>query len=255
MPLVYAGRLIKRWRYVGMFGSRLAVCVGAVRVGPLRQSFWAVWDRAAGELYERTVRRSTGVLLTPGRVLIRDRSVDLEMHLEEGEGVEVVTPYGGGYVWTRKQAGVHARGMLSLHGARREIEADVFIDDWAGYPPRHTSWLWSAGLGTDVGGRRLAWNLVEGINDSAHGSERTVWIDGVASEVGPVKFASDLSGVSFADGAQLLFAREAVRRREDNLLLIRSSYEQPFGAFSGQLPNDLEVREGFGVMERHDAVW
>jgi hypothetical protein len=255
MPLVFASRLIKRWRYVGMFGSQLSLCVGAVRVGWLRQSFWAVWDRDGGELHERTVRRTGGVRVAPGRVAIRDRGVELDLRLDEGDGVEVVTPYDGGYVWTRKQAGVVARGTLRLRGALRELEGHVFIDDWAGYPPRRTSWFWSAGLGADSAGRALAWNLVEGINDREHRSERTVWIDGVPGEVGPVKFGADLSSVRFADGTELLFVREAVRRREENLVLIRSFYEQPFGRFSGCLPGGLELREGYGVMEHHDVVW
>ncbi len=255
MPLLYAGRLIKRWRYVGMFGSELSLCAGVVRVGPLRQSFWAVWDRDAGKLHERTVRRAGDVLVVPGRVSIRDRGLELELRLEEGEGVEVVTPYGGGYVWTRKQAGVLVRGTLNFNGARREIEGEVFIDDWAGYPPRHTSWLWSAGLGSDVAGRHVAWNLVEGINDADQDSERTVWIDRVASEVGPVRFAPNLSAIRFVDGAELTFTRESVRCREDNLVVVRSSYEQPFGTFSGRLQAGIELREGYGVMERHDALW
>lgn len=255
MPMIHAGRLIKRWRYVGLFNRELSLCVGAVRVGPLRQSFWAVWDRAAGVLHERTVRHAGGVRLAPGRVSVRDRGLELDLRLEEGVGVEVVAPYGRGYVWTRKQAGVFARGTLELQGARRELQGEVFIDDWAGYPPRHTSWLWSAGLGRDEAGRRVGWNLVEGINDAECGSERTVWVDGVPAEVDPVEFAADLSTVRSADGGELLFAREAVRRREDNLLLIRSSYEQPFGSFSGRLPGGFELHEGYGVMERHEALW
>ena len=40
-----------------------------------------------------------------------------------------------------------------------------------------------------------------------------------------------------------------------NLLLIRSSYRQPFGTFAGFLPGDLELAEGHGVMEWHDVRW
>jgi Protein of unknown function (DUF2804) len=255
MPLRRARRVLKRWRYVGVYGSELSLCVGAVRVGPFRQSFWAVWDRAAGKFHERTVRRAGGVRLQPGLVTVHDDSVDIDLRLEEGRGVEVVTPYGRGYVWTRKQAGVAARGSLTVDGNRRELECPAFIDDWAGYPPRRTSWLWSAGVGTDIEGRAIDWNLVTGINDRETNSERTIWIDSHPREVEPVTFAPDLTAIKFADGAELRFAPEAVRRREDNLLLIRSSYEQPFGVFSGRLCGGIELREGFGVMERHAAVW
>jgi hypothetical protein len=70
-----------------------------------------------------------------------------------------------------------------------------------------------------------------------------------------VRFAAELGGVAFAEGGALTFAGEATRAREDNLILFRSSYEQPFGTFSGMLPHAGELAEGFGVMERHDVVW
>ena len=104
-------------------------------------------------------------------------------------------------------------------------------------------------------GRGVAWNLVEGIHDSARASERTLWVEGRPREVGPVRFRPDLSGVELSDGGGLSFRAEANRRRDDNLLVIRSRYDQPFGTFSGRLPGGLELAEGYGVMERHDAVW
>jgi hypothetical protein len=73
--------------------------------------------------------------------------------------------------------------------------------------------------------------------------------------VGPVDFAEDLGGVGFAEGGRLEFAAGAVRARRDNLLVFRSDYEQPFGTFRGTLPGGIELREGYGVMERHVAVW
>ena len=63
-----------------------------------------------------------------------------------------------------------------------------------------------------------------------------MWVDGEPAEVGPVQFAADLSAVAFAEGGTLRFAGEATRAREDNILLFRSSYEQPFGTFTGTLP-------------------
>jgi hypothetical protein len=36
---------------------------------------------------------------------------------------------------------------------------------------------------------------------------------------------------------------------------VRSDYEQPFGTFHGRLADGVELAEGFGVMERHAAVW
>ncbi len=255
MPLLRRGRLLKRWRYVGVYGPDVLMCVGAVRVGPARQSFWAVWERDARVLTERTVRRAGGVELEPGRVLVRDGDAEIDLRLEEGEGVEVVATAGTGYVWTTKQACVPARGTVTIGGRRHVLDSLAAIDDWAGYPNRRTSWLWCNGAGTTVDGRGVAWNLVVGVNDPPSNSERTIWVDGAPSEVGPVSFADDLSSVAFAEGGELRFTSEAVRRRSENLVLIRSSYEQPFGTFAGMLPPDIELEEGYGVMERHEAVW
>jgi hypothetical protein len=53
----------------------------------------------------------------------------------------------------------------------------------------------------------------------------------------------------------LAFDAEATRERADNLLLVRSRYRQPFGAFSGQLPGGATLAAGYGVMEEHQAWW
>lgn len=259
LPGRLGARPLKHWRYVGVYGPELMLCVGAARVGPGRQSFWAVWDRAAGKLHERTRLRRGGLRLgldRPGRVVVADDGVEIDLALDEVDGVESVCPNGGAYAWTRKQGGVRAHGIVTLDGVAHELDALAVIDDSAGYHARHTAWRWSAGVGRAADDRVVAWNLVEGINDPPQHSERTVWIDGEPAEVGPAAhFASDLSAVATDDGVDLRFAAEAVRERRENLLLIRSSYRQPFGTFAGRLPGGLTLAEGWGVMERHKAVW
>ena len=37
-------QMLKRWRYVGLWGERHMLCVAKVRVGPGRQRFWALWN-------------------------------------------------------------------------------------------------------------------------------------------------------------------------------------------------------------------
>jgi hypothetical protein len=53
----------------------------------------------------------------------------------------------------------------------------------------------------------------------------------------------------------LRFHAEASREHRQNLVVVRSRYRQPFGTFSGALPDGIRVREGFGVMEDHDVWW
>ncbi len=250
MPSHDGVRPLKAWRYVGAYGRELMVCVASVRIGRARQAFWAVWDRRAGRLHERTVTGRGPVRLARGRAQVLDRGISIELVLDEGPGVETVCRSGSSYAWTRKQGGIAARGVVEIHGVRHPLEARAVIDDTAGYYERHTSWRWSAGVGRAVDGRELAWNLVSGVNDPPSRSERTVWMGGEPREVPPCSFAEDLRSV---DG--LSFAPEATRERRENLVVIRSTYRQPFGSFGGELPGGIELAEGYGVMEEHDAWW
>jgi hypothetical protein len=255
MPARRGLRPLKAWRYVGVYGPELMLCLAAVRIGPARQAFWAVWDRRGGRLKERTVTGRGAVRLAPGRAQMRDRGIEIDLALDETAGIETVCRSGAGYAWTRKQGAVAVRGSVRIDGATHPVESHGVIDDTAGYYERHTFWRWSAGVGLARDGRGLAWNLVAGVNDPPQRSERTVWIDGLPTEVAPCAFAEDLSGVSITGGGALHFQTEAVREQRQNVLLVRSCYRQPFGTFSGQLPGGIELAEGYGVMEEHDVRW
>jgi Protein of unknown function (DUF2804) len=237
-----AGRPLKRWRYVGVYRPDLMLCVGAARVAGVPQRWWAV-ALPDGTLVEG--RR--GVRLGDGRV---EAGGAIRLELEEGAAVEVVSPHGRSYVWTRKQAPVRVHGVVRAAGRTFELDGDDgFIDDSAGYHARHTAWRWSAGVGRTDDGRRVAWNLVDGVHDGTT-SERTLWIDGEPRELPPQEFAADLSRVGELD-----FREWSVRESRVNLLVMRSRYRQPFGEFSGRLPGGLRLAEGYGVMEEHDVLW
>ena len=249
---------MKRWRYVAVFCEELMACAALIQVGPARQSFWAVLTRADGRLRERTrmLPRHGTVELPPGRLRVSDGGVLLDLRLDEDEGVQALCPHGREHVWTRKQAGIPARGTLALDGGpARQIEALALIDDTAGHHARFTEWWWSAGVGAAPDGTPLAWNLVEGVNDPPVGSERAVWVAGEPAEAAPVSFARDLGSIRGADGSELRFAPEAERRRRENLLIVRSEYRAPFGAFAGALPGGIELGHGLGVVEHHRAWW
>jgi hypothetical protein len=250
MALLRRGRPLKRWRYVGVYRPDLMLCVGEAHVGGLPQRWWAV-ALPDGTLLERTSARRIGLDLAPGRVLVARREPSIDLKLEESAGVEVVSGHGRGYIWTRKQAGVPVRGRVAAFGEVWEVDGPfAFIDDSAGYHARHTCWRWSAGLGRARSGEHVAWNLVEGVHDARDGSERTLWVDGEPQEVAPQPFAADLSRVG-----GMRFAPWCEREDHTNLLLFRSHYRQPFGAFAGELPGGLELESAHGVMEWHDVRW
>jgi hypothetical protein len=236
MPLLRGLRPLKRWRWVGAFGPDAMACAARVSIGGVPVMWWAVWDGAQLHEGKRGVRVGAGRASAPG----------LELSFAEGDGVEVVSPHGAQHIWTRKQAGMPIRGTL----LGRPFEGRGFVDDSAGYHARRTSWRWSAGVGVAESGALVAWNLVDGVHDALQASERTVWVDGEPHHVEPLTFADDLSGV----GA-LRCEPVAVRRHAERYLVASSEYEMPFGRFSGALPHAGPLRDGWGVMERHEVRW
>jgi hypothetical protein len=231
MPFMRRGRPLKRWRYVAVYGPELMLCAGDARIAGVPQRWWAL-------------------ALPDGRLFEGER-LDGELSFEEGPGVEVLSPHGRSYIWTRKQAGIQVSGTVRAGGSEWSVDGPFgFIDESAGYHARRTTWRWSAGIGRLRDGRPVAWNLVDGVHDAPSASERTVWVDGEPHEVEPLEFAADLSRVG-----GLRFSEWSAREDHTNRLLIRSDYRQPFGSFAGQLPGGLALDSGYGVMEWHDVRW
>ncbi len=255
MALMHGRRPLKQWRYVGVFGQHVMLCAATVRLGGMAQSFWAMWDRERRELHERTSFGRGGVDLRDGTLTVRRGDVDIRLELEAGgDAIEVISPHGQSYIWTRKQWS-SAKGTVAVNGQTYAVTAPALTDDSAGYHARETDWAWATGAGRSDDGTLLQWNLVTGIHDDPLCSERTVWVDGVAHEVGPVTFSDSLDAVTFTDGEVLRFTQEAVRERTENRLILSSTYRQPFGTLTGELPGGLHLAEGLGVMERHSARW
>ena len=256
MPMWRRTRPLKRWRYVGYYARELMLCVGDARVGPIPQRWWAIAEPGRA-IRQRSSLGSAGMRLRGSQVRVESDGVRVELELDESDGVEVATPVGGrgDYVWTRKQGDVVARGSVRIDGHEHPIDGIAFVDESAGYHPRHTAWSWAAGVGVADGGARVAWNLVTGVHDSPRDSERTLWVDGRPRELEPVSFADDLSAVEFSEGGRLAFQEWSAREERMNMLLLRSRYRQPFGTFEGELPGGLRLAEGYGVMEEHDVYW
>jgi hypothetical protein len=258
IPLLRGGRPLKRWRYVGAYGPDFLVCAATVHVGPAGQSWMAAWDRVRGDLVEMFSMRAGAVDLSAGVVRGRGRRLTLDLRTDEAtttaDPVAVTSPHGGEYIWTRKVP-VRVHGTVTVDGARHAFSAPALIDDSAGYHARRTDWEWSAGVGVTTDGRDVVWNLVDGVHDAATASERTVWVNGAAHEVGPVEFLPGLAGCAFAEGGELRCTAESERARSDNFGVFRSDYRQPFGTFTGVLPGVGELAEAYGVMEEHSVRW
>lgn len=233
-------RPLKRWRYLGVYGPDFQVCVGIVRIAGAYQSFWAVHNRTTDAFRDRAALRP--IAKFDGTSASFD---GVELTYESaGETVEVVSQHGKYPIWTRKTP-VRVNGTVD----GQTVSSHGLVDESAGHHDRVTRWSWSAGCGTSESGAVVTWNLVDGVHDAPTNSERTVWVDGVPREVEPLKFSDDLTRVG-----DLEFRAESERARHDRMLLIDSKYRQPFGTFTGSLPG-VRLREGYGVMERHDVRW
>src|SRR5215207_691976 len=128
MASVRAGRPLKRWRYLGVYRPDLMLCVGDACVAGVTQRWWAV-ALPDGTLLEgrRGIEMSSGRAVVPG-------VLELQLDDGDGDGVEVVSPHGRSYIWTRKSAPVHVRGHVSAGGQTWELDGDDgFVDESAGY--------------------------------------------------------------------------------------------------------------------------
>src|SRR4051794_1302227 len=147
MALWRGRRPLKRWRYVGVYGPDVMLCAANVRIGGVPQGFWAVWDRAARELTERTVFR-------PGAVSVPDgglRAAGIALTLApDGEPVEIVSAHGDQYIWTRKQP-VRARGTVDAGGRGIDVDAHGVGGEPAGSHPRRPRRGGAAGGGARRG--------------------------------------------------------------------------------------------------------
>ncbi len=233
----------------------MSFCVARASVGPLRREFWGIWDRDAQQFRERSHLFTRRVQVEASRVRLRDADAEIDVTFEACTSFELYRPAGRAYIWSHKGYCRQARGTVRYEGVTRSVLGVIIVDINAGYHERHTNWRWAAGAGLDQHNRLVAFNAVTGVFDTPTNSERTIWIDGEAQEVGPNTFADDLSTVSFAEGGTLRFQPEALIENHDNFLVIRSDYLHWFGTYTGTLPGGIELREAHGVRESHDALW
>ena len=184
MPLLRAGQLRKRWHYVSFWSRELSFCAARASVGPLQQEYWGIWDREGNKFREGSHRFTRHVRLEPNRVQVWDGDAEIAVTFEPCTSFEVYRPAGGAYIWSHKDYCRQARGSVRYNGTKRSVRGVIFVDINAGYHERHTQWRWAAGAGLDQHNRLVAFNAITGLFDTPTQSERTVWIEGDAQEVG-----------------------------------------------------------------------
>ena len=171
---------------------------------------------------------------------------------------------GGDLGVTQKRALLLVRGEVRLHGESHRLEGGLGGLDYShGFLPRKTEWRWAYLLGKTSDGRLLGLNLVEGFHGEG---ECAVWLGDEVFPLGEGRFRFNAARpldpwtVKSADGAvDLRFTPSCMHVERRNLLLIRSSFIQPVGAFSGtvRVPGrgTVELEACPGVVEDQRVVW
>lgn len=189
----------------------------------------------------------------------------LTAHLDADTATPVVlatgTP-GGGWNVTQKAAGYAVRGTVLVDGVPHDLDGGGWNDRTTGRQDRRTQWRWAAAAGTAADGRRVGLNVSTGMNAAGPG-EDVVWWDGVPQALSVTSLApvDDPRGPWHlrGEGWELRFDPVGVRAADENLLLVRSSYSQPVGHFTGTLPGPggapVTIDGLPGVTEEHDATW
>lgn len=285
----------KTWCWVGVFHEDLVAAAAIADAGYLGLA-WAYV--AEGERVTEVAWKSPGavaihagaplqpsVAMAPRRLIAitptetGGLSLTLELpglragfDVGAGRSLTVVSDLGRGAGLpgaTVKRCGLTASGSIELGARRRRVDGAFACVDWTtGYFPRRTAWMWATGAGRDVDQRTIGFNLARGVHDDAAGrfTENALWLDGEPAALPPVSFLVGQGRTPWtvrSTGGQghvdLVFEPRGERAEDVNLLLVSSTYRQPFGTYSGVLRDarGREVRlEGVpGVAEDHVAVW
>ncbi len=282
----------KRWVYVALATERLFVAVAVVRMGYASKLFAFAYDAdrramladvsrmappfsaAIGEsalvsdvaTYRFAGDHARFTTDTGGhRLVVRAGSlrVDARLSGEAPPALSSVVRIGrsGDPHATEKRALMPLDGEIHVGGARLPL-ANGFggYDYSSGFPGRHTTWRWAFGMGLDAAGEPLGFNLVEGFVGAP---ECAVWHRGEVHGLPEGRFTKDApmepwSVVTEGREAELAFAPGALHDEHVNLGLLRSTFIQPVGAYSGAFRlGGGEVRIGrmLGVAEDQDVFW
>ena len=225
MPPLQRGRPLKRWRYVGVYGPELMLCVGDARVAGCRS--------AGGRWRCRTGRCARARRRAPRarRARVR-RDVRSSSSCRGGAGRRgrlAARPL----VHLDAQAGA-ASGARTVRRRRARVEVDGDAASSTS-PPATTraTRLALVGRASAVAATaaRVAWNLVDGVHDApAPASARS------GSTASRTRWRPARSPTTSPGWAGCASRQWGAREDHTNRLVLRSDYLQPFGSFTGSFP-------------------
>lgn len=168
---------------------------------------------------------------------------------------------------TQKWAGLLASGLLEVDGRRFVLDGGVGGMDYTnGYLARRTAWRWAFVNGRLEDGTSFGLNLVEGFNETRDDvNENALWVGGQLYPLARARFSwnptavLDTWQVRTVDGAlDLTFKPFAAHQEVRDLGLVKSSFKQPVGTWSGTVKvggRTLTLRDAPGVAEDQSMLW
>jgi hypothetical protein len=171
-------------------------------------------------------------------------------------------------LYTHKVA-LPIEGTLEVGDRSLSLDPDVcvaLLDIHKAHYPHHTWWNWATFAGRDGQGRWVALNLTRNmIRADERWNENALWVDGRLIRLPAARFDFDKRRVlepwrlHTTDAAVDLTFRPAGQRSQRlNLGILKSSFNQPYGVFSGTVrcgEETLAIEDMVGVCEDHDARW
>jgi Protein of unknown function (DUF2804) len=255
-------------------GKRMLVdrtVLGPATVARVADDFHAIGEIAHFQFGKTRVALSRGPHkdgTTTLDVHLRLEDLEVDASIDESVGPRAITaiarlgePDEGLLNATEKRA------LLGVKGRARCGAREVTLDGGtAGYDythgllQRHTKWRWAFAQGRSVGGEPFAFNLVQGFVGEA---ECAAFVGGDAIPLAEPTFHFDLENPGKpwrlqGPGIDLVFAPGAVHSQMTKLVVVRSRFVQPVGAFSGTVRvggRDVQVAGLPGVVEDQDVLW
>lgn len=212
----------------------------------------------------------------PGTSGLAQQRLAADMQVQLATPLALITPLPAdgrsaqqGLAYTHKEAGLVAQGVLTVGGASGTVDGLATLDWTRAHALRTTRWKW-ASLATQTTEGRLGLNLSAEVYDDASGAslENAVWLAGQPHLLPGARFelpdqpqTEPWRIVSMDDGASfdLRFVPTGARAQDVRAGIIRSSFVQPFGIYSGWVAvpgaGKVSVDGAFGVTEDHLSVW
>lgn len=168
---------------------------------------------------------------------------------------------------TQKWAGMLSFGSLEADGRRYSLDGGVGgLDYTHGYLARETSWRWAFVCGRLDDGTPIGINLVEGFNESRDDvNENALWLGNELIPLGRARFTWNPTAildpwrVRTEDGSlDLEFKPWAAHTELRDLKVVKSSFKQPVGLWSGELKvggHTYQIKDAPGVAEDQSVLW